>query len=189
MSILGVPSALRIAPSVASSCASSVTSHGYARALGSSRSNRSSRSRLRASIATAYPPCAKRRTIAAPVPGPTPVTTATGLLLLTIIFLDSGLRANCDCSTWYSGYEPLAHYSATRLPARNELRDCVRASRSPPRCNSIRQGSPRYPLPAKALARVSPLEFLRSAPLAAAGARGHRLRFRALPEYDFRESA
>src|SRR5439155_14038777 len=63
---------------VRSSAASSVTSHGYARARSISRSSVASRSPLRASIATAYPPCEKRRTMAAPVPGPTPVTTATG---------------------------------------------------------------------------------------------------------------
>src|SRR5258708_10002453 len=39
-----------------------------------------SRSRFRASIATAYPPREKRRAIAAPVPGPTPVTIATGFV-------------------------------------------------------------------------------------------------------------
>src|SRR4029077_7292453 len=42
-----------------------------------------SRSRLRASIATAYPPREKRRAMAAPVPGPTPVTTTTGFAMLT----------------------------------------------------------------------------------------------------------
>jgi hypothetical protein len=37
-----------------------------------------SRSRVRASIATLYPPIENRRAIAAPVPGPTPVTTTIG---------------------------------------------------------------------------------------------------------------
>src|SRR5438874_2071540 len=41
-----------------------------------------SRSRLRASIATAYPPREKRQAMAAPVPGPTPATTTTGFGML-----------------------------------------------------------------------------------------------------------
>src|SRR5208337_2272572 len=52
-----------------------------------SRSSAARRSRFRANIATAYPPRAKRREIAAPVPGPTPVTTATGFFLSTSGFL------------------------------------------------------------------------------------------------------
>src|SRR5262249_16104638 len=48
-----------------------------------SRSSAVSRSRLRASIATAYPPREKRRAMAAPVPGPTPVTTTTGFAMFT----------------------------------------------------------------------------------------------------------
>src|SRR5882762_214583 len=53
-------------------------SHGYACEFGISSLSRVSRSRFRASIATEYPPREKRRAIAAPVPGPTPVTSATG---------------------------------------------------------------------------------------------------------------
>src|SRR5205809_3239649 len=79
---VGVPRSARIAPRVLSSAASSVTSHGYEREPSTSRSSAASRSRFRASIATAYPPREKRRTIAAPVPGPTPVTTTTGFAML-----------------------------------------------------------------------------------------------------------
>src|SRR5271155_86066 len=84
---LGSPRSVRIALIAASNCASLVTSHGYARELGISVSSFAMRSRFRASIATAYPPCEKRRAIAAPVPGPTPVTTATGFVLATSSFL------------------------------------------------------------------------------------------------------
>src|SRR5271154_673967 len=84
---LGSPRSARIALIAACSSASLVTSHGYARELGMSFSRFAMRSRFRASIATAYPPCEKRRAIAAPVPGPTPVTTATGFVLATSSFL------------------------------------------------------------------------------------------------------
>src|SRR6202790_572685 len=57
------------------------TSQIIAWVSGSSRSRARIRSGERARAITRNPPVAKRRTIADPVPGPTPVTIAIGLLV------------------------------------------------------------------------------------------------------------
>ena len=62
-------------PNAAVSAAGSVASAGTARLPGTSAATASSFSRLRPTSATRYPPAAKRRAKARPLPGPAPTTT------------------------------------------------------------------------------------------------------------------
>src|SRR5579872_2591235 len=55
--------------------------------------------RVLASIATAYPAAAKRLAMAAPLPGPTPATTAT---FLSFVIASASRVERHDSSNWYS---------------------------------------------------------------------------------------
>src|SRR5262249_25952526 len=78
---------------------------------------------LRASIATAYPPREKRRAMAAPVPGPTPVTTTTGFAMFT-----SQTSCRCVGDLPHGGRRrtplsraSLQHHPEPRLPAHHAV--------------------------------------------------------------------